>query len=367
MAEQEVGFPIIGSAPVSNLGALPFRFKLRNSNYKIWSKIMEVHAAAVEETDPGFSKWHTDDAIVQGWLLKTMEPHLIGLFINLPTTHNIWENITQMFYDGADESQYYELSVGEFFVFVDGKSDGLLAMRFSDSKALSAGTGANGLEVDLSGIIDLVACHSVELVNDESETYERTAGMSFLAMGRTNTMDPLTEDIISSAAIKSVNRFPSLQGGCWVEFGYTDNTAVYHTKAALIFDFKYEILDLYLYWIRLGFGWNRSNPAFAGQFCSDDEPVAHSLESDKPETGSTESIGGGGGGEDEEEEPVDEPDDPMEEDAVNSAAVFCIRLKQPRSNLQHKMSVPELCRNFSIYRDGKERKVVDFEMWREKD
>ncbi|TQD68774.1 hypothetical protein C1H46_045693 [Malus baccata] len=77
---------------------------------------------------------------------------------------------------------------------------------------------------------------------------------------------------------------------------------------------------------------------------SDDEPVAHSLESDKPETGSIESIGGGG--EDEEEEPVDEPDDPMEEDAVNPAAVFCIRLKQPRSNLQHKMSVPELCRNF---------------------
>ncbi|KAM1090889.1 hypothetical protein FF1_018456 [Malus domestica] len=295
------------------------------------------------------------------------------------------------------------------------------------------------------------------------------------------------QDIISSAAIKSVNRFPSLQGGCWVEFGYTDNTAVYHTKAALIFDFKYEILsdsfrssvsiviyglmdileshwltpnkcfgtslvqvsctfgadfwfcfvqffsavlvqflcapifaplflllfqlchfcfavkrrtesfqtflclssflariprvpssavlfsvfiflrwlgskyfsahssgiykDLYLYWIRLGFGWNRSNPAFAGQFCSDDEPVAHSLESDKPETGSTESIRGGGGGEDEEEEPVDEPDDPMEEDAVNSAAVFCIRLKQPRSNLQHKMSVPELCRNFRYEED----------------
>nr|XP_028959585.1 uncharacterized protein LOC108170421 isoform X1 [Malus domestica] len=38
------------------------------------------------------------------------------------------------------------------------------------------------------------------------------------------------KDIISSAAIKFVNRFPSLQGGCWVEFGYTDNAAVYHTK-----------------------------------------------------------------------------------------------------------------------------------------
>lgn len=76
---------------------------------------------------------------------------------------------------------------------------------------------------------------------------------------------------------------------------------------------------------------------------SDDEPVALSLESDKPEIGSIESIEEE---EEEEEEPVDKSDDPMEEDSVSPAAVFCIRLKQPRSNLQHKMSVPELCRNF---------------------
>ncbi|KAF2297673.1 hypothetical protein GH714_002156 [Hevea brasiliensis] len=48
-----------------------------------------------------------------------------------------------------------------------------------------------------------------------------------------------------------------------------------------------------------------------------------------------------------EEESVEKPDDPMEEDSVSPATVFCIRLKQPRSNLQYKMSVPELCRNFS--------------------
>jgi hypothetical protein len=45
----------------------------------------------------------------------------------------------------------------------------------------------------------------------------------------------------------------------------------------------------------------------------------------------------------EKEKPLD---DPMEEDSVSPATVFCIRLKQPRSNLQYKMSVPELCRNF---------------------
>ncbi|KAI3825580.1 hypothetical protein L1987_07071 [Smallanthus sonchifolius] len=38
--------------------------------------------------------------------------------------------------------------------------------------------------------------------------------------------------------------------------------------------------------------------------------------------------------------------DPMDEDPVNPKTVFCIRLKQPRSNLQYKMSVPEMCRNF---------------------
>lgn len=47
-----------------------------------------------------------------------------------------------------------------------------------------------------------------------------------------------------------------------------------------------------------------------------------------------------------EEESAEKPDDPMEEDSVSPATVFNIRLKQPRSNLQHKMSVPELCRNF---------------------
>jgi len=49
-----------------------------------------------------------------------------------------------------------------------------------------------------------------------------------------------------------------------------------------------------------------------------------------------------------EEKPV-----PMEEDLVNPATVFSIRLKQSRSNLLHKMSVPELCRNFrSVIRNS---------------
>uniref|UniRef100_A0A1J3K844 Mediator of RNA polymerase II transcription subunit 16 n=1 Tax=Noccaea caerulescens TaxID=107243 RepID=A0A1J3K844_NOCCA len=49
------------------------------------------------------------------------------------------------------------------------------------------------------------------------------------------------------------------------------------------------------------------------------------------------------------EKPVDgvKEDDQMEVDPVSPATVFCVKLKQPNSNLLHKMSVPELCRNFS--------------------
>ncbi|KAG2312144.1 hypothetical protein Bca52824_023701 [Brassica carinata] len=43
----------------------------------------------------------------------------------------------------------------------------------------------------------------------------------------------------------------------------------------------------------------------------------------------------------------EEDDDQMEVDPVTPANVFCVKLKQPNSNLLHKMSVPELCRNFS--------------------
>ncbi|KAF8409292.1 hypothetical protein HHK36_005366 [Tetracentron sinense] len=48
-----------------------------------------------------------------------------------------------------------------------------------------------------------------------------------------------------------------------------------------------------------------------------------------------------------EEDAVEKSGDRMEEDHSTPATVFRIKLKQPRLNLQHKMSVPELCRNFS--------------------
>ena len=91
----------------TNLNTLPFGFKLNESNFKIWSRMIELHAAGlnklgyltgkdsrVEEGNSGYSRWCTEDAVVRGWLLKTMEPHLIGLFIDLSLAKEIWDSVT---------------------------------------------------------------------------------------------------------------------------------------------------------------------------------------------------------------------------------------------------------------------------------
>jgi hypothetical protein len=90
------------SAETPNQNTLPFGFKLNETNFKIWSQMIELHAAGlnklgyltgqnarVEEGNSGYSKWCTEDAVVRGWLLKIMEPHLIGLFIDLSSAKKI--------------------------------------------------------------------------------------------------------------------------------------------------------------------------------------------------------------------------------------------------------------------------------------
>ncbi|GMH05436.1 hypothetical protein Nepgr_007276 [Nepenthes gracilis] len=86
---------------------------------------------------------------------------------------------------------------------------------------------------------------------------------------------------------------------------------------------------------------------------SEEESVASESGLDNPKAASERErvkAASAGGGTDSEEEATEKSttaDDPMDADSANPATVFCIRLKQPRTNLQHKMSVPELCRNFS--------------------
>ena len=57
-----------------------------------------------EPTNPAFRKWSTENVVVKGWLINSMEPFLIGNFIRYPTTKQVWNSIAITFFDGSDTS-----------------------------------------------------------------------------------------------------------------------------------------------------------------------------------------------------------------------------------------------------------------------
>lgn len=60
-------------------------------------------------TDPTWRKWRTENSVVKGWLINSMEPSLIGNFIRFPTAKEVWDVIATTFFDGTDTSQIYDL------------------------------------------------------------------------------------------------------------------------------------------------------------------------------------------------------------------------------------------------------------------
>ena len=77
---------------------IPITIKLTNSNYALWSQIIEMYIAGKnklgyinrdisqpQDTDPSFQKWRTENAIVKGWLINSIEPSLVGNFIRFVT------------------------------------------------------------------------------------------------------------------------------------------------------------------------------------------------------------------------------------------------------------------------------------------
>jgi hypothetical protein len=96
--------------------------KLDSSNYGLWSQVVEMYISGKDKlgfingdypppptTDPSFRRWRTDNAIVKGWLINSMDPTLIRNFIRFPTAKVVWDAIATTFFNGSDTSQVYEL------------------------------------------------------------------------------------------------------------------------------------------------------------------------------------------------------------------------------------------------------------------
>ena len=95
---------------------------LTETNYEVWSQIMEMQIVGCEKleylmsktspkvTDTSYAKWYTENLKVEGWLLTSMSSKIMKQYLRLPTAHEIWTALAKAFYDGANESQLFALN-----------------------------------------------------------------------------------------------------------------------------------------------------------------------------------------------------------------------------------------------------------------
>lgn len=125
-----------GSAEVSNNDNFNLGIKLNGGgNHSIWSQLLENHATGKgkkgyltgrikepDEEDDGYEKWEMENAIVRGWLLQSMEPDIVSIFIRLRTAKQIWDAAYKMYNDVSDLAKIYELRCKATSVKQKGRS-----------------------------------------------------------------------------------------------------------------------------------------------------------------------------------------------------------------------------------------------------
>ncbi|GJV39091.1 retrovirus-related pol polyprotein from transposon TNT 1-94 [Tanacetum coccineum] len=108
---------------------------LDDTNYPLWSQLMKMRIGARNKfgfitgttpkpstDDKQLETWLIDNNRVKSWLIDSMSSPLIRRFIRLKTTKEIWEAVSNTFYDGSDETQLFELNRRSFTTRQNGRS-----------------------------------------------------------------------------------------------------------------------------------------------------------------------------------------------------------------------------------------------------
>ena len=111
------------------------RITLDETNYDLWSQIMEMHIAEKEklsfihgnsqppiEKDDRYEKWYADNQKVKRWLLISMSLEIMKRYIWLPIAWDIWKALSKAFYDGVDELQVFVLNQRAFSAKQNGRT-----------------------------------------------------------------------------------------------------------------------------------------------------------------------------------------------------------------------------------------------------
>ena len=105
------------------------------SNYDVWSQLVEMHIAEREklsyirgktnlpkESEDGYEKWYAENQKVKRWLLMSMSSEIMKRYLRLPTAQEIWSALSKAFYDGSNELQVFTLNKKTFTAKQSGRS-----------------------------------------------------------------------------------------------------------------------------------------------------------------------------------------------------------------------------------------------------
>ena len=115
--------------------------KLDGTNYPAWSQFVKLYITGKGKlgyltgdkkqpsvTDPLFTTWVEENAMLMSWLLNSMTPDISTGYLRLATAHDIWDAVAQTYHIGSDASQIYDLRRRAHETHQKGKS---LAFYFS--------------------------------------------------------------------------------------------------------------------------------------------------------------------------------------------------------------------------------------------
>ena len=114
--------------------SFPSGVTLDETDYPLWSQLMEMQIGARNKSgfltgttrkptsdEKKIEAWTIDNHMVKSWLIDSMSPPLIRMFIRLQTAAEIWEAVGKTFYDGTDETQLFELNRRSFTMQQNGR------------------------------------------------------------------------------------------------------------------------------------------------------------------------------------------------------------------------------------------------------
>ncbi|KAJ1413354.1 Gag-polypeptide of LTR copia-type [Sesbania bispinosa] len=99
-------------------------FRLNGSNYLRWSQSMQMYIRGrgklgyltgerlePDITDPQHVVWDAENSMVMTWLVNSMEEDISSNYMCYSTAKELWDSVTEMYFDLSNKSHIYELAL----------------------------------------------------------------------------------------------------------------------------------------------------------------------------------------------------------------------------------------------------------------